>query len=261
MAGARERRQVALLCTVPERLGDAEVQHLHLARCRELDVRGLQIAVNHRLGVRRLHGLGNLPRRRQCHIDGQGPALQTLGQRRPFHQLEDQAQALPILDHGIDGADVRMVERREQPRLPAESREPGGVVCHLSRQQLDGDVPAKTGVVGAIDLAHAPTAQQTDDRVDADDVARRQARRLPAQRRLPVAKERAAGELGRVEEPVLRRRLRQDPQERRPALGVGNLCRHEGFPCRGWQRECLVENRVRFRPVQHGVAGSPSPCR
>ena len=45
-----------------ERLGEAEVEHLHLAFGRDLDVGGLEIAVDDALVVRRFERLGNLPR-------------------------------------------------------------------------------------------------------------------------------------------------------------------------------------------------------
>ena len=52
-----ERRAVAA-----DRLGEAEVEDLHGSVRRDLDVRGLQVAVDDALVVRDFEGLGDLPR-------------------------------------------------------------------------------------------------------------------------------------------------------------------------------------------------------
>ena len=61
-------------------LGEAEVEHLHLAVRRELDVGGLQVAVDDALLVRLLERLGDLLRDRERLVDRDRAALQPLGE-------------------------------------------------------------------------------------------------------------------------------------------------------------------------------------
>ena len=56
-----------------------------------------------------------------------------------------------------------MIERCQHARLPAEAREPIGVVGKGRRQGLDRDITTQAGIVGAIDLAHPTGAERRDD--------------------------------------------------------------------------------------------------
>ena len=65
--------------------------------------------------------------------------------------------AVAVFD-AVDRADVRMIERGEQPRFALEAREPSGSRRERARQDLDRDVAAELRVARAIDLAHAARA-------------------------------------------------------------------------------------------------------
>ena len=113
-------------------LRQAEVEHLHRAVRRDLDVRGLQVAVDDALLVRGLERVGNLPRDRQrlgdrrgrVHAAGSAATRDPLRERLALDQLEDQAAHAVRLFDAVDRADVRMIQRGEHPRLALEAREP-----------------------------------------------------------------------------------------------------------------------------------------
>ena len=65
----------------------------------------------------------------------------------------------------VERADVRMVERRDRPRLALEALADCGFGGELRRQHLDRDVAIEPRVAGAIHLAHAAGAEQRDDLV------------------------------------------------------------------------------------------------
>ena len=71
-------------------LGESEVQHLHDAVGRDLDVGGLQVAVDDALLVRGFERGGNLPRDGQRLGDGNRPARDPLGERLALDELQHQ---------------------------------------------------------------------------------------------------------------------------------------------------------------------------
>ena len=81
-------------------------------------------------------------------------------QRLAFDEFQDETADAGILDDAVDRRDVGVAERRQQPRLTLEPRDPIGAAGDLGRKDLDGDVAAEPRVVGAIDLAHAAAPQQ-----------------------------------------------------------------------------------------------------
>ena len=58
-----------------------------------------------------------------------------------------------------------MIQRREHPRFALEARAPVGIGRERERQDLDRDVAPELVVARAVDLAHAPDAEQRADRV------------------------------------------------------------------------------------------------
>ena len=109
-------------------LREAEVEHLHRAGGGELDVRRLEIAVDDPLLVRRLQRLGDLAREYECHVERQRSAGKTIGQGRAVDHFHHDGVAAACDFEAVDGGDVRMVQRREQPRLALQPRDPIRIV-------------------------------------------------------------------------------------------------------------------------------------
>ena len=104
------------------RLRQAEVEHLHDAVGRDLDVGRLQIAMDDALLVRRFERVGDLPRDGQRLADRRcGPVAMPIGERVAVDELEDQrGRAVHVLE-AVDRADVRMIQRRPAAALRARS--------------------------------------------------------------------------------------------------------------------------------------------
>ena len=81
-------------------------------------------------------------------------------QGRPLDQLEDQRLHPVRFLEAVDGADVRMIERREHARFAVEPRHPLAVRREHGWQYLDRDITAKLCVVRAIDFAHPARADE-----------------------------------------------------------------------------------------------------
>ena len=109
---------------VAERLGQAEVEDLDRAVPRQLDVRGLQVAVDDAVLVGVLEGLRDLLRDRQRFVDGDRALGDALVEGRALDQLHDQ-RARPVrFFEAVDRGDVGMVERREDVGLALEADHP-----------------------------------------------------------------------------------------------------------------------------------------
>jgi hypothetical protein len=85
--------------------------------------------------------------------------LEALRERFTFDELQDERADVGGLLDAIDGADVGMIDGREQPRFAREACEAFGVVGEGARHDLDRDVAPQPIIVGAVDLSHAAGAQ------------------------------------------------------------------------------------------------------
>ena len=97
-----------------------------------------------------------------------GPFCESRLERLAVDQLEDDATQVAVAGEAVHGADVRMVQRCQEPGLALESRESFLIVQERRRQHLDGDVPMQGVIVRAVDLAHAPRADARANLVDAE---------------------------------------------------------------------------------------------
>jgi hypothetical protein len=94
-----------------------------------------------------------------------------LGQRRTLDQLHHQRTGAFAFFKPVNRRDVRMIERREDLRLAAETGEPVGVARHHWQQHLDRDIAIERRVASAIHLAHSAGAQGEADLVRSEAVA------------------------------------------------------------------------------------------
>ena len=141
------------------RLCESEVEHLHNARGRNLDVGRFQIAVNDAVLVRRFERIGDLMPDVQRLADRDRPPGDPLGERVAVDELEDErGRAVHVLE-AIDGTDVRMIQRRQQARLAVEAGAPLGIGREEARKDLDRDIAPELRVARAVHLAHAAHAE------------------------------------------------------------------------------------------------------
>ena len=129
---------------------------------RTLTFAGLQVAVDDALLVCRFEGVGNLLRHRQRFIDWNRPLRDAVGKRRSLDQLQDEGVHAGGLFEAVNGGDVRMVEGGQDLRFAAEAGKSIGIARERLGQNFQRHVTIERAVAGAIDLAHAASADGRD---------------------------------------------------------------------------------------------------
>ena len=146
-----------------ERLCQPKIEHLDGPVLAHLDIRGLQIPVDHPRLMRRFEGLGDLLRYWQRLVQGDRPLRDPVGEGRAFDQLQHQCpRPLGFLD-AVDGGDVRVVEAGEDLGLPREPGEPIWISREGVGEDLQGDLAIELRVGGLPDLAHPALAEEGGD--------------------------------------------------------------------------------------------------
>ena len=154
-------------------------------------------------------------RRRRCGRRAPKP----FRQRVALDELEDQEPDAVCLLEAVDRADVGMIQRREDPRLPLEAREPVRTARERARQDLDRDVAPKLRVARAIDLAHPADAKERLQLIAAE--------RLTGQRRRDRFGDHARREMERrlgeefIGHRLVQQRLDLAPHRRIVGTGIG----------------------------------------
>jgi hypothetical protein len=180
--GARERRRehrvqgrrlrVLGADALREQLRDAEVQQLHLTVGGDEDVRGLQVAMNHEVPVRVVHGGADGAEQRQPLLDGEPFPLAVGVDRLAFHILHGEVR-LPLVARAPveDGRDVGMLQPGQDLALDRET--PQVLRGRAPAHELQGHGLPEDVVVadGAIDEAHAAFAGDGEDAVGPDAAA------------------------------------------------------------------------------------------
>jgi hypothetical protein len=87
-------------------------------------------------------------------VERNGPARDTLGERRSVDQLEDERGDAARVFEAVDAADVRVVQRREDLRFASKARHAFGIVRERRRQDVHRDIAMERGVAPPLDLAH-----------------------------------------------------------------------------------------------------------
>jgi len=93
-----------------KRFRQPEIQHLHFAFRRDLDVCGFQIPMNDALLVRRFQRFRNLRRNGQGFIQRNRAAFDLFGQRLSSHQFHGEEPPAPGFLHAVNRGDIGMVQ-------------------------------------------------------------------------------------------------------------------------------------------------------
>ena len=120
LSRAGNRGHVRLVRGRRPHLGEAEIEHLHVIARADEDVGGLDVAVDDARGMRGVQRVGDL----DAHVEHRGQAQRTGGepilQRRALQILHDDERPPVLLADVVDGADVRVVQRRRRLRFARE---------------------------------------------------------------------------------------------------------------------------------------------
>jgi hypothetical protein len=112
-----------------------------------------------------LRGTGDLLADPERLVHGERPSSQALGERLARHQFQDEVTRAAHFIEAMDGGDVRVVERRQQPSLAIEPGQPPGIMSPVIAQDLDADWAFELNVAGAEDPAHASRSDGAEDLV------------------------------------------------------------------------------------------------
>jgi len=154
-----------------EHLGQPEVEHLDAAIRRQLDVRGLQVAMDDVLLVRGFDRVGDLDRQPQRLVQRQRAACDARRDRLAFDEFEHEKRLCIGFFETVNRGYVRVIERREHPGFAIEAGQPIGIIGEFKRQRLDRHVAPEARVAGAPHFAHAPFPKRSNDDVRSDGAA------------------------------------------------------------------------------------------
>ena len=147
-------------------LGQAEVHDLDLAAALDVDVRGLQVAVDDVLRVGEGEAVADLLHEPELLLERQGRvAADEVLEVVALQELHRHVDLALVFAEVEDGDDVGVVEPRGRLGLAVEALPQLFVGADRRRHRLDGDVAAEDGVVGLEDLAHGALADLADDLV------------------------------------------------------------------------------------------------
>src|SRR5688572_8433318 len=153
-------------------LGQPEVENLDDAARRDLDVGGLEVAVKDALAMCGFERLGDLSCRPECFGNCQWSCPEPIGERQPVDQFEHQATNILGLLKTVDCGDVRMVERREDPRFTLEAATSIVIGGKRRRQDLDRHIATKSRVASAVHVTHATATHELLHLIATDPPAR-----------------------------------------------------------------------------------------
>ena len=140
-------------------LGKAEIQYLDLTSPRyQKEVRRLDVSVKDPSRVRSSQSFGNLGAELRHLLGGHGLRIDPVLERLPFEKLHHHEAPSFVLPDVVEGADVRMAERRRGTRLPLEPLDGLGIARKFLGKKLDRHLTSKPRVLGPVDdsLSTAP---------------------------------------------------------------------------------------------------------
>ena len=137
---------------------------------------GLEVAVDDAGAVRPVESISDLDRNRHCFRDGQllPPGCSRSASVSPSSTPAPGNRCRPRVQF-VERADVRVIERRDDARLPIEPLAEVRIAGDRFWQNFDGDCSIEARVLRAVHLAHAASADQRDDFVRAEAGAGREA--------------------------------------------------------------------------------------
>ena len=112
-------------------LGEAEIQHLHVAFIGDRNVVRLQVAMNDSFLVRSFQSLGNLVGNSQGLVYREGPFGQPPGQRLALGKLHRQEVYAVRFLEVVDRGDVRVIDSGQHLGFTLQASQPIGVVRQL----------------------------------------------------------------------------------------------------------------------------------
>jgi hypothetical protein len=117
-------------------------------------------------------GQSGFPQNSSGYIKSDRPLLQELVERVSSHVLHDEVDQASLTLYSIDRNDVGMIQLGRSLGLLLKPGNELGIVRHIRRQHLDGNLPLQYQVLSQEDHSHAAPPEQLDDLVTASQCAR-----------------------------------------------------------------------------------------
>ena len=118
--------------------------------------------------MRCIEGIGDLDREGKQDVEIQRTASNRVLQGLAFEELHRDEGAAVLLADVVDGADVRVIERRGRLGFALEARQRSGVQGNFVGQKLQCDEAVKAGVLSLINHAHTSTTEFFNDLIVGD---------------------------------------------------------------------------------------------
>ena len=131
----------------------------------------LDVAVDDAVAVRGVERVGDLDTEIEQVVERQRTAREPLLQRLAFEQLHHHELLAVVLADVVQRADVRVAQRRDDPRLAQKALHRLRIAAELRRQQLQRHVTTEPGVFRFVDHAHAAAAERREHTIVRDGLA------------------------------------------------------------------------------------------
>jgi hypothetical protein len=142
-----------------------------LSARRDEDIRGLDVAVDDLARMRRVQRVCHLNRDVDEHVHRHRFSVDQVAERLAFEQLHgDELRALELVDL-VDGADVRVVQRRRRARFTQKPTDRLLVADPVRGQELERDRARELGVFRFVHDAHAAGTERFEHTIMGDDFA------------------------------------------------------------------------------------------
>ena len=152
-------------------LRHAEVQNLGVASFDHEDVRGLDVAMDDALRMRRVQRVSNLNRQLEQHLCFEPLAVDSMLERLTLQQLHDDEPLALVLADLVNGTDVGMIEGGGGPSLALKTFEDLWILGDALVQKFKRDETAEAGVFGLVDHTHTAAADFFQNAVMRDRLA------------------------------------------------------------------------------------------
>src|SRR5690349_2182411 len=126
-----------------EDLGHAKIEDFDRAVGRHANVRRLEIAMHDTLSMSGFDSRSNLHCKREKFVDGKMPALDALRQGFSLDHFHHEGALIVDLFEAINGGDVGMGYRSEQPRFALKPAERFRITTGRAEQDFDRDIPVQ----------------------------------------------------------------------------------------------------------------------
>ena len=149
-------------------LRQSKIEQFGLPAVRDENVLGFDVPMNDAREMGRIECVGNLQRRFQREFQVKGLAGDAFAKRLTFQHLHGDEGAARVFANLINGADIRMIQRRSGARFALKALQRLRIFSEHIGQEFQCDPPAKAKVFGSIHLAHSSSPESAQNAIVRD---------------------------------------------------------------------------------------------